>query len=58
MHRIPEHVQDPQDRGKDSTGPKVKAISKAFFHQIYCSLVNIVLLSKWTYVDTYRVGFA
>ncbi|NXO68323.1 B3GN5 glucosaminyltransferase, partial [Phainopepla nitens] len=47
------HVDDLRQLWKQATDPKVKKISSGIWGRMYCRLVNIVLLCKLYYVDTY-----
>ncbi|KAL8188084.1 UNVERIFIED_CONTAM: Lactosylceramide 1,3-N-acetyl-beta-D-glucosaminyltransferase [Gekko kuhli] len=47
------HVEDLRYLWKQATDPKVKNISSGFFGRMYCKIVNIMLLCKLYYQDTY-----
>ncbi|XP_028913919.1 lactosylceramide 1,3-N-acetyl-beta-D-glucosaminyltransferase [Ornithorhynchus anatinus] len=47
------HTEDLHHLWKEATDPKVKSISNSFFGRLYCRIVNIMLLCKFHYVDTY-----
>ncbi|XP_077204398.1 lactosylceramide 1,3-N-acetyl-beta-D-glucosaminyltransferase [Paroedura picta] len=47
------HVEDLRYLWKKATDPKVKTISSGFWGRMYCKIVNIVLLCKIYYQDTY-----
>ncbi|NXI27182.1 B3GN5 glucosaminyltransferase, partial [Sterrhoptilus dennistouni] len=52
------HVDDLRQLWKQATDPKVKKISSGIWGRMYCRLVNIVLLCKLYYVDTYPCSAA
>nr|XP_026647830.1 lactosylceramide 1,3-N-acetyl-beta-D-glucosaminyltransferase [Zonotrichia albicollis] len=52
------HVDDLRQLWKQATDPKVKEITSGIWGKIYCRLVNIVLLCKLYYVDTYPCSAA
>ncbi|NXY02201.1 B3GN5 glucosaminyltransferase, partial [Pteruthius melanotis] len=52
------HVDDLRQLWKQATDPKVKNISSGIWGRMYCRLVNIVLLCKLYYVDTYPCSAA
>nr|XP_013804962.1 PREDICTED: lactosylceramide 1,3-N-acetyl-beta-D-glucosaminyltransferase-like [Apteryx mantelli mantelli] len=52
------HVDDLHQLWKQATDPKVKRFSSGFFGRIYCKIVNIVLLCKLYYEDTYPCSAA
>ncbi|NXX68714.1 B3GN5 glucosaminyltransferase, partial [Spizella passerina] len=52
------HVDDLRQLWKQATDPKVKEITSGIWGRMYCRLVNIVLLCKLYYVDTYPCSAA
>ncbi|NXQ63740.1 B3GN5 glucosaminyltransferase, partial [Anthoscopus minutus] len=52
------HVDDLRQLWQQATDPKVKKISSGIWGRMYCRLVNIVLLCKLYYVDTYPCSAA
>ncbi|KFQ33413.1 Lactosylceramide 1,3-N-acetyl-beta-D-glucosaminyltransferase, partial [Mesitornis unicolor] len=52
------HVDDLHHLWKQATDPKVKKFSSGIWGRIYCRLVNIVLLCKLYYEDTYPCSAA
>ncbi|NWY66176.1 B3GN5 glucosaminyltransferase, partial [Erithacus rubecula] len=52
------HVDDLRQLWKQATDPKVKKISSGIWGGLYCRLINIVLLCKLHYVDTYPCSAA
>ncbi|NWT29525.1 B3GN5 glucosaminyltransferase, partial [Pheucticus melanocephalus] len=52
------HVDDLRQLWKQATDPKVKKITSGIWGRMYCRLVNIVLLCKLYYVDTYPCSAA
>lgn len=47
------HVEDLHYLWKQSTDPKVRKVSSGFWGRIYCRIVNIMLLCRVYYQDTY-----
>ncbi|KAM4693474.1 lactosylceramide 1,3-N-acetyl-beta-D-glucosaminyltransferase [Discoglossus pictus] len=47
------HVEDLHYLWKHATDPKVKSFTNGFLGETYCKVVNIMLLCKLYYVDTY-----
>ncbi|XP_067392699.1 lactosylceramide 1,3-N-acetyl-beta-D-glucosaminyltransferase [Emydura macquarii macquarii] len=52
------HVEDLHHLWKQATDPKVKSLSSRFLGRIYCKIVNIMLLCKLYYEDTYPCSAA
>uniref|UniRef100_A0A8C8RES9 Hexosyltransferase n=1 Tax=Pelusios castaneus TaxID=367368 RepID=A0A8C8RES9_9SAUR len=52
------HVEDLHHLWKQATDPKVKSFSSRFLGRIYCKIVNIMLLCKLHYEDTYPCSAA
>ncbi|KAM6257804.1 lactosylceramide 1,3-N-acetyl-beta-D-glucosaminyltransferase [Porphyrio hochstetteri] len=52
------HVDDLHQLWKHATDPKVKKYSSGIWGRIYCKLVNIMLLCKLYYKDTYPCSAA
>ncbi|NWU00837.1 B3GN5 glucosaminyltransferase, partial [Urocynchramus pylzowi] len=52
------HVDDLRQLWKQATDPKIKKITSGIWGRMYCRLVNIVLLCKLYYVDTYPCSAA
>ncbi|XP_038614219.1 lactosylceramide 1,3-N-acetyl-beta-D-glucosaminyltransferase [Tachyglossus aculeatus] len=47
------HTEDLHRLWKEATDPKVKSIYNSIFGRLYCRMVNIMLLCKFHYMDTY-----
>ncbi|XP_038271970.1 lactosylceramide 1,3-N-acetyl-beta-D-glucosaminyltransferase [Dermochelys coriacea] len=52
------HVEDLHHLWKQATDPKVKSFSSRFLGRLYCKIVNIMLLCKLHYEDTYPCSAA
>ncbi|KAM4770704.1 lactosylceramide 1,3-N-acetyl-beta-D-glucosaminyltransferase [Rhinophrynus dorsalis] len=52
------HLDDLDYLWKQATDPKVKSLSSGFWGGVYCKLVNIMLLCRIRYVDTYPCSAA
>nr|XP_014340177.1 PREDICTED: lactosylceramide 1,3-N-acetyl-beta-D-glucosaminyltransferase [Latimeria chalumnae] len=52
------HTKDMHHLWKEATDPKVKSLTSGFWGKLYCRVVNIFLLCKPYYVDTYPCSAA